>query len=124
MCDSRSGGSPGSCRRSRTKAFQSRTARPQDVVDRRDVGAPVFTMLLERAPAVGSEPVEAALALAGFLDPAPLDQAAILEAQQRRIERRQGEGEAAAGTRLDQLADLVAVAGLPVQQGQDEHLGT
>jgi hypothetical protein len=80
--------------------------RRNDPLERR---APGFPMVLEGAPAVAGEPVEAALALAGLLDPSPLDQAAILEAQKRRIGRRQGKGEPPAGMRLDQLADLVAV---------------
>src|SRR6187200_1704125 len=113
MCDSRAGGRPGSRKRSRTKAFQSRTARPQDGVDRGDIGAPGLAVLLERAPAVGRKAVEAALALAGLLDPAALDQAAIFQAQQRRIERRQGVGQPPAGACLDQLTDLVAVARPP-----------
>ena len=100
---------PGSRSRSRTKASQSRTARPHHVVDGGDVGRPGLPLLRQRAPAFGRQPVEAALALAGLLDPAALDQAAVLEPQQGRVERRQREGQPPAGSRLDQLADLVAV---------------
>ena len=57
------------------------------------------------------QPVVAAAALAGLLDPLPLDPAALLEAVEERVERGDVVAQRAAGARLDQLADLVAVPG-------------
>ena len=75
------------------------------------------------APPFRRETVKAALALPGLLDPTPFDPAAVLEPQQRGIERRQRELQTAAGARLDQLADFITVARTRLEQRQDEHLG-
>ena len=105
--------------RARTKAVQSRTALSDDVVDRGHVGFPRLPLPGQDAPAFGREPVEAAFALAGFLDPSSLDPSAVLEPQQRRIEGRQREVQPPARPRLDELADLVAVPRPPFEQRED-----
>src|SRR5262249_53314666 len=78
----------------------SRELAPGGALRREDVGAR------------RREAVIAAAALARLLDPAPLDPAALLEPIEERIQRRDAERQHAAGPRLDQLAQLVAMARL------------
>src|SRR5262249_11321065 len=81
--------------------------------------------------ALGGEPlapllgqlVVATAPLAGLLDPLALDEPFRLEPVERRIERGDVVGERAIGALADQTADLVAVAGPLLDQGQDEQLG-
>src|SRR5687767_9400940 len=122
MRASRTGECAGSAIRSRTKASQLRTARSDHVVDGRHVGRPRLSLLLEHAAAILRQPVITALAFAGLLDPAALDPAAILEAEQGRVEGRERELQPAAGSLLDQLADLVSVPRPRFNQRQHEHL--
>src|SRR5687767_7027005 len=123
MRDCRSGASPGRARRAATNAPQSRTALSDHLVDGGDVGLPRLALLGQDAAALGGQPIETALAMPRLLDPPALDQAAVLETKQCRVEGRQGEAEAAAGARLDELADLIAVPRLRLQQRQHQHLG-
>src|ERR1051325_6610731 len=98
--------------------------RPPDAPsDRLDEGPPAPPLCGERLPALRGEPVVAAAALAGLLHPAAGDHAALLEAVEQRVERGDVEAEDAAGAGLDQLPQLVAVAGLVLQQGEDQELG-
>src|SRR5687768_6085109 len=103
MRASRSGARSGSARRSRTNACQSRigVGGAHDGIDRLDVRLPRFALTREHAAAFRREAIEAALALAGLLYPSSFDPAAVLEAEDRRVERRQREGEPAAGAGLD-----------------------
>ena len=74
----------------------------------------------QHAPSLARQLVVAPPPLAGLLDPPAFDPAALLEAIQHRIERRDPEGEGAFGPRLDQLADLVAVARPLLHQRQHQ----
>src|SRR5437870_13552234 len=94
-----------------------------DAIDSADELAPAVALLGEDGGASRRELVVAAAALARLLDPAPLNPAALLEAVEQRIQRRDAEAEHAARARLDQLAQLVAVARLRFDERQDEQLG-
>src|SRR5687768_10702732 len=77
----------------------------------------------ERAAAVRGEAIEAPMALAGPLDPASLDQAAVFEPQQGWVKCRQRKRQASARPCFDQLPDLVAMPRPRLQERQDQHLG-
>src|SRR5204863_4841049 len=77
----------------------------------------------EDAPARLGDAIVAAAPLSCLLDPSPFDPAALLEAVERGVERRQGEAQAAAGAGLDQLGDRVTVAALVLDDRQDDDLG-
>src|SRR5262245_24811286 len=94
-----------------------------DAVDRLDELAPRAALRRQHGGAGRRQPVVAAPALAGLLDPAALDPPALFEAIEQRIERRRAESEHAARSRFDQLAEVVAVAGLILDQREDEELG-
>src|SRR5258706_4066230 len=85
--------------------------------------APRAALRREDARTGGGQPVVAAPALARFLDPAADDPAALLEPVQQRIQRGDAEFQHAARSRLDQLAQVVAVARLIFDERQDEELG-
>src|SRR5262245_3548029 len=68
------------------------------------------------------EPIESAAALAGFFHPAPLQPAALFEAIQQRIQRRDMEFQLAAGLAFDQPADLVAMPRALLDNRQDDQL--
>src|SRR3954452_520538 len=113
----------------RTRAFHSCCIYPLRVLDagdlgqRRDETAPVGALLDEHAPPRVGNPVVAAAALPGLFHPPALDPAAIFEAIQRRVERREREPQAAAGPLLDQLGDLVPVITLVFDDGENHDLG-
>src|SRR3954454_7523450 len=109
MRDSRSGVRPGSVSRARTNAFQSGIAALHHRIDGDDVRSPRLPLLSQHPPALCRQPIEAALPFARTLDPAPLDPAAVLEPEQRRIERRQRKFQTPTRAGLNQLANLVAV---------------
>ena len=70
---------------------------------------PDTALARERLPAGTGELVVAAAALAGAFDPAPFDEAPVLEPIERGVERRDVEVDGALGAARDQLTDLVAV---------------
>ena len=72
---------------------------------------------------LGRQLVIAAPALAGLLDPLPLDEPAPLQAVEQRVERGDVELEHAVGALADELCDFVAVARAVLHQRHDEHLG-
>src|SRR5688500_6931635 len=94
-----------------------------DQRERRDEAAPVFSLRSQYGAAAVGNAVIAPAPLAGFLHPAALDQAALLEAIQRRVQRRHGEPDRAVGSELDLPADLIAVMVGLVDQGEDEEIG-
>src|SRR5262245_16805070 len=96
---------------------------PRDSAHGRDELAPQRALLAQEAAALGRERVVAAPHLAGLLEPAARDQPAPLQPPQHRVEGRDPEAELAGGALLDQLADLVAVAGARLQQRQHQQLG-
>src|SRR5215210_2849205 len=115
-------------RRRRTRRFQSGVlsgmADPGNARERADEFLPACAMAGENAAPLGGNAVIPFAPLAGLLDPPPDDQPALLEAVQHRIEGGDMKFEHAARALLDQLADLVAVAGAILDQGQDQDLGT
>src|SRR4030095_17039279 len=120
---SRAGSSFSSASRSRISCDQSGTLRLRDPAHRLDERDPRALLQAKDLTALGRDLVVAPPALRGLLDPATLDQAARLQAIEERIEGRHVEAQRPARTRLDELPDLVAVAGAPLHQGQDEELG-
>ena len=94
-----------------------------DAVQGREERAPAPALGVEDLLARGRQPVEAAPAHAGLLDPVALDQAAALEAVERRVQRRDVELQRAVGTAVDQLGDLVAVAVALLEQREDQGFG-
>src|SRR5688500_9145352 len=95
----------------------------RDRGDRADELLPRLFVLLEHAAAFGREVVEAPPPLAGLLDPAPLEPAALLEAIEQRVQRRDVELDLAAGAQLYELADLVAVTRARLDDRQHDELG-
>src|SRR6476661_3803165 len=81
-----------------------------------DERLPRLALLRQHAASLWHEPVETSPALTWLLDPAAFDPAAVLEAQQRGVERGEGERQPPSRARLDQLADLVAMPGTSLEQ--------
>src|ERR687898_1542888 len=106
MRDSRARARSRSTRWLRTYCSQSRMGGPHDSLDGADEGLPGLALFGQHAASLWREPVEAPSPLTCLLDPAALDPAAVLETQQRGIERRKGERQLPARPRLDQLADF------------------
>src|SRR5262249_41922710 len=120
---SRSRVKPGNDRCALTNRSQSRTRGSHHRLHGVDEGLPGLTLLGQLPASLRREPVEASTPLARLLDPAALDPAAVLETEERGVERRQGERQPAARAGLDELADFVPMAGPGLEQRQDEHLG-
>src|SRR5690348_3986363 len=123
MSASCAGRAPASGRCSRTYARQSGMTTPENLVDRVAELFPRAALPLEDGLAFGRQAIEAAPAVAGLLDPAAGDEAAVLEPAQHGIQRSDAKRQPAAGLGLDELADLVAMPGARAQQGQDQQLG-
>src|SRR5262245_10697711 len=98
-------------------------AQPRDAVEGREEAVPAAALTEERLFTLRGETVETPTPLAALLDPAPLDQAAALEAVEDRVERGDVELQRAAGSAIDQLGQLVAVAVALLEQRHDQHLG-
>src|SRR5262245_20687402 len=97
-----------------------------DLDDARDGGdeaLPSLALLGQHAAAFPGDPVVAAAALSGLLDPPAADPAALFEAVEQGIERGHGEPHLAARARLDQLRHLVAVPGPVLDEREDDELG-
>src|SRR6478736_2787972 len=101
----------------------SSVADPGHAVERDKEGVPHAALPRQGGAAGLRQAVVAAPPLAGLLHPASFDQAAILELVQRRVERRDMEIDRAVGSIGDQPADVVAVARLFFDQGEDQHFG-
>src|SRR5262249_19348982 len=102
---------------------RSRMFGPGDAVDGIDELAPGVALRGEDVGAGRRQPVEAPAALPGLLDPAALDPPALLQAVQEGIEGCNAERNRAAGAGLDELAQLVTVARLGLEEREDEELG-
>src|SRR5690349_5269625 len=83
---------------------------------------PAASLFGQHFPPLGRDPVEAPLPLRLAVAPLPRDPAALLEPVEQRIERGRLELAAAVRSRVDQLADLVAMPRPLVHEGQDEEL--
>src|SRR5262245_11571976 len=93
-----------------------------DPADRVCEFAPGVALRLEDLFAGWRQAVAAAAALSGFLDPPSLNPSALLEAIQQRVERGDAELENAARARFDQLAQVVTVARLVLDQRENQQL--
>jgi hypothetical protein len=94
-----------------------------DEADGFDELAPAFPLRLKNLFAGRSEPIIATPALSGFLDPASTNPAAFLEAIEEGIKGSDVEAQGTARTELDELADIVAMAGPVFHEGENEELG-
>src|SRR5262249_47802392 len=92
-------------------------------VDRANELAPGAALRGEDGGARRRETVVASPALAGLFDPPPLNPAAFLEAVEERIERGDAKRDDAARADLDQLAQVVAMPRLVLDERQDQQLG-
>src|SRR6187551_2217388 len=119
---SRAGSSDMPAMRRRICCVQSCMLGLRDPLHRLDEGGPGAAPLAQRLPAVGGEPVVAAASLRRPLDPAALDQSLCFEPVEQGIQRGDVEAQRAAGASVDELADLVAVPGALLDEGEDEQL--
>src|SRR4051794_26337072 len=95
---------------------------PRDAGHRRHELAPALALGGQDVATGGGYAIEAAAPLARLLHPPPRDPAALLHAVEEGIERCDVEGEDAARAGRDELAEIVAVPRLMLQQRQDEEL--
>src|SRR5262245_6702444 len=123
MSDSRSGLRRSEASRARSSGDQSGASSCmfalRDEADGLDERRPDFALAHELAAAFAREVVEAPAALAGFLDPRALDPAALFQAVEQRVQGVHVEFELAARAGFDELAQVVAVAGAGVEEGED-----
>jgi hypothetical protein len=94
----------------------------RDPMHRLDERGPGALLEAQRLAAVGRQAVVAPPPLPGLLDPAALEEAPGLEPVQQGIEGRDVEAQRALRAALDELRDLVAVSGAPLEEGEDEEL--
>src|SRR5258705_13651177 len=119
---SRAGRSARRASRDASAGFQSGMFGPRDLLNGVHEFAPVVPLRRQDLPALASEAIEAAPALAGLLDPLAHDPAPLLEPVEQGIQGRDLELHPPAGARLDQLADLVPMPGPGLHEGQDQQL--
>src|SRR5512134_833021 len=112
MSASRSGFNRNGASRARTSFCQSCMFRSRDPAYGLDERLPCFDLSSEHTVTLGRNFVEAAPPLAGLLDPGSLDPATLLEPIEQRVQRIDVERQERARADVDQLAELVAVAGL------------
>src|SRR6185369_12810042 len=96
--------------------------RSRNLLNRVHEFAPVVALRSQDLPALAGQSIETAAPLARLLDPLADDPAPFLETVEERVERGDLELQPAAGPLLDQLADLVAVAGPGLDERQDQQL--
>src|SRR5215470_5161474 len=84
---------------------------------------PRATLLFQHRLSIGRQFVITAPALSRLLDPLTSDPSALLQSVQERIEGCDVELQRAVRALLDELADLVSVAGTGFEQGEDQELG-
>src|SRR5829696_3780611 len=120
---SRAGRRARRARRAASGALHADMFGPRNLSNGVDELPPVVALRGEDLPPFGGEPVEAAAALARLLDPLAGDPAALLQAVEEGIQRCHLELQAAAGSLLDQLADLVTVPRTRLDQRQNQQLG-
>src|SRR5262245_42856079 len=94
----------------------------RDEPHRVDERLPGLALTRQHAAPFRRQLIEAAPALPGLLHPLALKPAALLEAIQQRIERRQVELQLPARAAFDQLAELVAVTRTALNNRQDDQL--
>src|SRR5262245_49783341 len=120
MSASRAGSRESVERYGRRYAFQSGMIAPRDEPHGVDEGLPRLSLPGEHATTFRRQLIEAAPALAGLLDPLALEPSALLEAVEEWIQGREVEFQLSGRACLDQLAELVAVPGAPLDDRQDD----
>src|SRR3989442_3261440 len=83
---------------------------------------PRLSLLCKHASPFSRDLVEPATPLGGLFDPGAPDPSTLLEAIEQRIERIDVERQLAAGPRVDQLTQFVAMAGPRVEHPEGEPL--
>src|SRR5262249_46803017 len=109
-------------RRGRTCSAQSGMFVSRNAPHSLDECFPCLLLLSQHASPFRSDPVEAAPALLGLLDPSALDPSALLKSVEQGIKGIDMKCELAAGARMDQFSQLVAVTGPGVKQRKDQQL--
>src|SRR5262245_33260316 len=113
MSASRSGFRRSDASRARTSLCQScMVSSSGDPAHRLDERLPCLDLRLEHAVTVGRELVEPPAPFARLLDPGSLDPTSFLEPIEERIQRIDVERQQPAGAVVDQLAEVVTMAGL------------
>src|SRR6266545_999604 len=106
-----------------TSSGQSAMLHPGDPADGQDEFTPRVALGGEDVGADWGQPVIAAPALPGLLNPAAQNPAALFQSIEQRVEGGDAEFQHAARSRLDQLAEVVAVSRLILEQREDQQLG-
>src|SRR5687767_5321835 len=108
--------------RARTSSFHSGMVGSRNEIHRVHESLPGLALARKHAASLGGQAVEPPPALAGLLHPPSQQPSAFFEPVEERIERRHMELQLPIGTRLDQLAGLVAVARASFDNRQDDEL--
>src|SRR4029077_12440318 len=113
--------------RSLTSAFHCRSSRSRitdscEIPNQLEDLPPFLALRREHVAALGRDLVVPPAPLSRLLDPAALDPSAFFELVEGCVERREVEGERAAGALLDQLRQLVAVPRLVVEKCEHDEL--
>src|SRR5215469_17222025 len=116
---SRAGDNWSSDRRTLISALKSGMLNPGDQIDGFDELTPPGPLLRQHVPARGCQAIVAPPALARLFNPAATNPIPFLQSIKQRIKGSDVESNRATRTQLDQLADLVSVAGTIFQQRQN-----
>src|SRR5262245_19809171 len=96
---------------------------PGDLRQGCDEPCPILALTRQHPPAAVGNPIASAAALPRPLDPSPADPAALLEAVERFVERRQREAQRAPRSRLDPARNFVAVERLLLDERENQQVG-
>src|SRR5687768_12529525 len=94
----------------------------RDAADGLDECLPRLQLLGEHAATLGGDLVEASAPFVGLFDPGAPDPATLLQAIEQWIQGIDVERQLSVGSRVDQLAELVAVPGARLEQREDQQL--
>src|SRR5262245_7081264 len=119
---SRAGASLRGLSRRAISCCRSGMTKPRDTVDGADEGDPALALGVEHAGACGGEPVVAAPPLAGFPRPVAGDPRATLQPVEQGVKGGDMQAHHPARSVFDELAQLVAMARLVLEEGEDEKL--
>src|SRR5262245_2639165 len=120
---SRAGDNWSSDRRTLISALNSGMLNPGDQIDGFDELTPPGPLLRQHVFARGCQAIVAPPALACLFNPAATNPIPFLKPVKQRIKRSDVESNRATRTQLDQLANLVSVAGTIFQQRQNHQFG-
>src|SRR5437588_5511896 len=120
---SRTGDNWSSARRALILFLKSRMLNPGDQVDRFDELTPASALLRQHLFARGSQAIVAASALPRLFNPAATNPVPFLKSIKQRIKGSDVESNRAARPQLDQLANLISVAGTIFQQRENHQFG-